>query len=83
VPKLVQARNKETAVFCNSGNHSVLAAFILQKVGYNTAVSLKSGLNGWNDCEQSLMDQNNKEVNINLADSFLNPKIKYEQLAPQ
>ncbi len=83
VLELVQARNKEIVVLCRSGNRSVLAAFTLQQMGYNHAVSLKTGLKGWIDYEKSLVDQNNKEVNIDLADSFLNPKITPEQLAPQ
>ena len=81
-PELVQARDKEIVVVCRSGNRSVLAAYTMQQMGYKQAISLKTGLKGWNDDEQPLVDNNDNEINIEIAESFLNPKINPAQLKP-
>jgi rhodanese-related sulfurtransferase len=81
VPELVKARNQEIIVICRSGNRSVLAASTMQQMGYKKAASLKTGLKGWNDYEQVLIDSNMKQVDIEVAEHFLNPKIKVEQMS--
>src|SRR5512143_2848619 len=56
LPELVEARERDIVVICRSGNRSVLAAFTMQLMGYRRVVSLKTGLRGWNDYEQPLID---------------------------
>ena len=57
IPALVQAREREVVVVCRSGYRSVLAAHSMQVLGYQNVVSLKTGLRGWKDYEQPLVDQ--------------------------
>ncbi len=82
IPELVQARETEIVVICRSGNRSVLAAHTMKQMGYAKAASLKTGLKGWNDYEQTLVDGNQMEINPDTAEKFLSPKIKPEQIAP-
>ena len=83
IPELVKARDKEIVVVCRSGNRSVMAAFTMQQMGYTNVASLKTGLKGWNDYEQPLVEINNEKVNADEAEIFLNPPIKPEQLSSQ
>lgn len=83
VPKLVKARNQEIIVICRSGNRSVLAASTMQQMGYKKLASLKTGLKGWNDYEQALIDSKAKQVDIEVAEQFLNPEVKVEQISPK
>lgn len=82
-PELVKARNREVVVICRSGNRSVLAAYTMQQMGFKHVMSLKTGLKGWNDYEQKLIDPENKEINIDIADELLNPIIHLDQQAPK
>ena len=76
---LVEARAKEVVVVCRSGNRSVLAVHTMQLMGYGNVVSLKTGLKGWNDYEQPLVDQDHEKVDQDCAEVFLNPKIEPKQ----
>ena len=67
VPELVEAREKEIVVACRSGNRSILAAYTMQLMGYEKVASLKTGLKGWTDYEQSLVDLNNYEIDLDFA----------------
>lgn len=80
LPALVEARTREVAVVCRSGNRSVLAAHTMQLMGYENVVSLKTGLKGWNDYEQPLVDQGHEKVDQDCAEVFLSPKIEPEQV---
>lgn len=80
VPELVKARNKEIVVVCRSGNRSVLAAHTLQAMGYQNVLSLKTGLRGWNDYEQPLVDCHNHKVDIEDADEYFSNKVRQDQL---
>lgn len=82
-PELVQARNMEVIVICRSGNRSVLAAYVMQLMGYQNVSSLKTGLRGWNDFEQPLIDQAALPVGIDNADEYFRPKLRPEQLSPK
>ena len=82
VPELVEARKKEIVVACRSGNRSVLAAHTMQQMGYEKVTSLKTGLKGWNDYEQSLVDMNDREVDLDLAEAYLSPRLTSEQQMP-
>lgn len=83
VPELVEARKKEVIVACRSGNRSVLAAYTMQLMGYEHVISLKTGLKGWADYEQLLVDVNNSEVDLDDAEIYLGSKPGPEQQKPE
>ena len=83
VPELVRARDRDIVVVCRSGYRSVLAAFNMQMMGYRSVVSLKSGLRGWNDYEQPLVDKDGTEVEIEAADRYFTPNLRDDQLRPK
>lgn len=83
IPDLVRARDREIVVICRSGNRSVLAAFTMQQMGYENAVSLKTGLKGWTDYEQPLVDNQNQVVDIDDADEYFSSKVRPEQIRPK
>lgn len=83
MPELVKARDKEIVMICRSGNRSVLAAYTLQQMGYQKVLSLKTGLRGWNDYEQPLVDNNNQPVEIDDADEYFTSKVRPDQERPK
>ena len=83
IPELVQARDKTVIVICRSGNRSLLAARTMQIMGYEKAISLKTGLRGWNDYELSLQDINGETVDEDFADEFFSSKVSKEQMPPK
>ncbi len=83
VPELVEARDKEIVVICRSGNRSIFAAEVMQKMGYRNVVSLKTGLRGWVDYELPLVDANGQEVDEDAADDYFTPKLRPEQMSPK
>ena len=82
-PKLVNNREQEIIVICRSGNRSIMAASTMQEMGYGNTTSLKTGLKGWNDFDQPLVDNNGNEVNAEIAEVFFNPEVKPEQTTPK
>ncbi|MDX1810916.1 MAG: rhodanese-like domain-containing protein [Gammaproteobacteria bacterium] len=83
VPALVEARDKTVIVVCRSGNRSLLAAKTMQLMGYQDARSLQTGLRGWNDYEQPLIDSDGKAVDEDFADDFFTSRVSDEQLGPK
>ena len=83
VPELVEARNKEVVLVCRSGNRSVFAAEVMQKMGFQQVYSLKTGLRGWNEFEQPLVDKDNLPVAIDDADDYFTSKVHPEQRRPE
>jgi rhodanese-related sulfurtransferase len=83
VPELVKARDKAIIVICRSGNRSVLAAYVMQLMGYQSVKSLKTGVKGWNDYELPLQNSHEEIVDIDEAEQVLVPKIRPEQLPPK
>ena len=79
VPELVQARQRDVVVVCRSGNRSVLAAYAMQQLGYERVASLKTGLRGWNDYEQPLVDANSESVSVDDAEEYFTPRLRSEQ----
>ena len=75
-PKLFNARDQEVIAICRSGKRSCLAAYTLQQLGFKKAISLKTGLRGWNDYDQPLIDIEGSEVDGDMAEQFLQPKTK-------
>jgi rhodanese-related sulfurtransferase len=83
IPELVQARDREIVVVCRSGYRSILAAHSMHLLGYKDVVSLKTGLRGWNDYEQPLVDKSGQPVDIELADEYFTPRLREDQLSPK
>jgi len=82
VAELVEARDKEVVLVCRSGNRSIFAAEVLQKMGYQHVFSLQTGLRGWNEFEQPLVDKDNYPVAIDDADEYFTAKVHPEQRRP-
>lgn len=82
VPALAERRDREVVVICRSGNRSALAALTMKQMGFEKAVSLKTGVRGWNDFELPLYDENDKQVDIDDADELLASKVRPEQRRP-
>lgn len=82
-PELVRAREREIVVVCRSGNRSILAVHVMQVLGYENAVSLATGLRGWKDFEQPLVDKDGREVDLDDADEYFTPRLQPEQLRPK
>ena len=72
VPELIEARNREIIVICRSGNRSVLAAQVMQTMGYKHVSSMKTGLRGWNDFELPLYDIQQNQLDPDDVDEKLN-----------
>ncbi|KOR28379.1 sulfurtransferase [Achromatium sp. WMS2] len=83
IPELVNAREREIVVMCRSGYRSVLAAFQMQQLGYTNVVSLKTGLRGWKDYEQPLVDDMGNEVSMDDVDEYFAPRLREDQLQPK
>ena len=83
IPELVKARDREVVVVCRSGYRSVLSAFSMKMLGFKSVVSLKTGLRGWNDFEQPMIDKDGNPVDIDDADEYFTPKLREDQLSPK
>jgi len=82
VPALVESRNNEIIVICRSGNRSILAAYMMNLMGYKRPISLKTGLRGWNDYEMTLVDSKGRTVSQEQADEYFTAKLRTEQVEP-
>jgi rhodanese-related sulfurtransferase len=83
VPELAAARDQQIVVICRSGKRSVLAADVLQRLGYSNVVSLKNGIRGWNDDEQPLVNTNGAALDADAGDVLLAPRLRSEQRKPK
>lgn len=81
VPELVKARDKEIIVVCRSGNRSVFVCDVMQQLGYRNVSSLKTGLRGWADYEQPMVNAEGESVSEDEADAFFTPNLRPEQLS--
>ena len=81
-PGLVTAREREVVVVCRSGYRSVLAAHSLQLLGFENVVSLKTGLRGWKDYEQPLVDVDGEAVDLDDADEYFTTRLREDQIDP-
>ena len=81
-PELVQARGREVVVVCRSGYRSVLAANAMMLLGYEDVVSLSTGLRGWKDYEQPLVDRGGNQVDLDDADVYFTPRLRPDQIRP-
>lgn len=82
VALLVESRDKEIVVACRSGNRSIFACEVMQKMGYKNVVSLKTGLRGWSDYEQPLFDKKGNEIDEDTAIDYFTANIRDDQKAP-
>jgi rhodanese-related sulfurtransferase len=82
VPALVQAREQDIVVICRAGNRSLLAGKTLKTMGYERVASLKTGLRGWNDYEQPLVDGQGRRVSQDASDTYFTARVTPEQLGP-
>ncbi len=82
VPGLATDLEQEIVVICRSGKRSALAADVMLQMGYSNVVSLKTGVRGWNDFEQPLVDEAGKAVDGDSAEEQLAPHVRPEQRGP-
>lgn len=82
VPELAGGREREIVVLCRSGKRSVLAAHTLQRMGFQQVVSLRTGVRGWNDFEQPLLDHEGAQVDPDRADGLLASRVRLAQRRP-
>jgi len=81
VPELVAARDVEIIVICRSGNRSIFACDIMQQMGYNKVFSLKTGIRGWFESDQTMVNGDGDEVTEDEAEEFFTTILKPEQLS--
>lgn len=82
VPELAGRCEVSIVVVCRSGNRSILAADVMQQMGFADVVSLKTGVRGWNDFEQPLVDGEGNAVDADAADRLLAPNVLPTQRRP-
>lgn len=83
VPALAGERGQAIVVVCRSGGRSLLAADVMQDMGFSKVVSLKSGVRGWNDFEQPLVDAGGHAVDADTAEYVLASRVRPDQLMPK
>ena len=82
VPELVAAREREVVAVCRSGYRSVLAANAMRLLGYRDVASLQTGLRGWKDFDQPLVDGAGAPIDPERADRYFTPRLRPEQRRP-
>lgn len=82
LPLLAAGRGLDIVVICRSGYRSALVADMMQQMGYTGVVSLKSGVRGWNDYDQPLVDAAGKPVDGDTAEEMLGPHLRPDQRNP-
>lgn len=83
VPDLVRAREKDIVVVCRSGNRSVFACEVMQWMGYRKVRSLRTGLRGWADYEQLLVDGEDQTVSEEDSEEYFASHVREDQLRPK
>ena len=83
VPALAAGREREIVVICRSGYRSVLAAHTMQRMGYKHVYSLKTGMRGWFEFEQPMVDGDNQPVDEDFAEEYFTTKLRPEQHKPK
>ena len=83
VPLLAAGHELDIVVICRSGKRSALAADVMQRMGFTSVVSLKTGVRGWNDFEQPLEGSTGKLIDADTCDALLAPRLKSEQHKPK
>jgi rhodanese-related sulfurtransferase len=83
MPELAAERTREIVVICRSGKRSALATDTLQKMGFTNVVSLKTGIRGWIDYEQPIVDSNGEVIDADGGDVLLASRLRPEQHRPK
>jgi len=83
LPMLATGRELEIVLVCRSGKRSILAADVMLSMGFTNVVSLKTGVRGWNDYEQPLVDETDNPVDADTADMLLGPRLRPDQHKPK
>lgn len=83
VPMLAAGRELDIVLICRSGKRSVLAADVMLRMGFVSVASLGTGVRGWNDFEQPLVDANGEALDADAADEVLVPRLRTEQRKPK
>ncbi|MBA4175343.1 MAG: sulfurtransferase [Leptothrix sp. (in: Bacteria)] len=81
-PVLAAGRARPIVLVCRSGNRSLLAADVMQALGYTAVLSLKTGVRGWNDFELPLVDAAGQPVDGDVAAACLAPPLRPDQRRP-
>lgn len=81
LPELADARERDVVLICRSGNRSVLAADVLQQLGYKSVKSLKTGMRGWSDYDQAMVDAQGRPVDEETAIKYFTPSLRPEQVS--
>lgn len=82
VPELAGGRERAIVVVCRSGHRSLLAADMMQTLGFADVVSLKTGIRGWNDFEQPLVNAAGVALDADTAERLLASRVRPEQRRP-
>ena len=83
MPLLADGRGLEIITICRSGKRSALAADVMQQMGFINVASLKTGVRGWNDFGQPLLDMDGKLVDGDNAEMLLAPRLRAEPHSPK
>ena len=81
-PELVKARDRHVVVVCRSGYRSLMAAYSLHVLGYKDVCSLKTGMRGWKDYDQPMVDKDGNDVDLDYADEYFTAKLRDDQHKP-
>jgi rhodanese-related sulfurtransferase len=83
VPALAATRERPIVVVCRSGQRSALAVDTMNRMGFADVKSLKTGVRGWNDFEQPLVDAAGRPVDGDVAQELLAARVRPEQRRPK
>jgi rhodanese-related sulfurtransferase len=83
LPMLAAGRELDIVVICRSGYRSALVADVMQQMGYTGVVSLRTGVRGWNDFDQPLVDASGEPVDGDTAEAVLGPHLRPDQRGPK
>lgn len=83
VSALAAGRAQQIVLICRTGKRSALAADVMLRMGFSQVVSLKTGVRGWIDYEQSVIDGHGNELDADAADPLLAPQLRPEQRKPR
>ena len=83
LPLLAAGRERAIVVVCRSGSRSLLAADVMQRMAFTAVASLKTGVRGWNDFEQPLVDDTGRAVDADSAERLLASRVRADQRRPR
>jgi rhodanese-related sulfurtransferase len=81
-PLLASDRERPIVVICRSGQRSLLAAAVMQQLGFTNVVSLRTGMRGWSDYEQPVVDGAGAPLDVDEAEQRLAPHVRPDQRSP-